>query len=51
MQSRAEQARQLAHRNDRCGEISGDQICLRPSEHEGEHKYESINQVIPFVTK
>jgi hypothetical protein len=46
--TREELAREIAERNDRCGHVSDEHICLRPRDHAGEHKPEPIDQVVPF---
>lgn len=48
--TREQLAREMAERNDRCGHVNGEQICLRPKNHHGEHAFERIHTVIPFVT-
>ena len=47
--TREELARELAERNERCGHVEADSICLRPREHAGEHQYESTASVIPIT--
>lgn len=44
-------AREIAERNDRCGHVDNNQICLRPKHHQGEHVFEHITRTIPFATK
>lgn len=46
--SREQLAKELADRNDRCGHVEQEQICLRQRAHAGSHQYERINRVIPI---
>lgn len=41
-------ALEMASRNDRCGYVDADRICLRPHNHIGDHDLEPIARVIPI---
>jgi len=43
-----ELAREMAERNERCGHIDADRICLRQLNHAGTHEHERIDRVIPI---
>lgn len=43
-----ELAEQLATRNDRCGHVELNNICLLGRNHATPHKYEPITKVIPI---
>lgn len=45
---RIELAREIADRNDRCGHVDENQICLRQRNHAPPHQYEPVEKVIPF---
>lgn len=47
--TREEAAREMSERNGRCGHVNNERICLRAKNHTGEHVFEPIEKVIPFV--
>ena len=46
--TRLELAKEIAERNERCGDVLLDAICLKPRRHTGEHDYEPTNKTIPI---
>jgi hypothetical protein len=46
--TRDELAAEIAERNNRCGDLLDEQICLRPRSHTGAHEYEPTRKVIPI---
>lgn len=46
--TREELAREIAEKNERCGHVESDSICLLPREHAGSHTNEPISNVIPI---
>lgn len=49
MATREELAREMAERNERCGHVQNNHICLRQREHAGPHQPEPIERVIPIA--
>lgn len=45
---REDLAREIAERNNRCGHLEDEHICLRQRDHAGAHQPEPIRKVIPF---
>jgi hypothetical protein len=47
-ESRRDLAVEIAERNDRCGHVEQEQICLLGKKHDTPHKYEPITTTIPI---
>lgn len=41
----------MAERLGECGFVKGDLICTRHKDHDGQHRGQPINRLIPFVNQ
>jgi len=46
--TREDLAREVCERNDLCGHVDGDHICVEPRRHQGEHRFVPVARVIPI---
>lgn len=47
--TRQQLAEEMAARNERCGHVEDERICLRQREHQPPHQFEPIDRVIPIA--